>query len=67
MIGRNDVSGEVFTLADAKTLLAFAQQKHIGLLSFWSIHRDRTGTDYNSASTVNTASYQFANVFKAVQ
>jgi hypothetical protein len=67
MIGKNDVSGEVFTIADAKTLLAFAQQKHIGLLSFWSIHRDRTGTDYNSASTVNTASYQFANVFKAVQ
>jgi chitinase len=67
MIGKNDVSGEVFTLADAKTLLTFAQQKHLGLLSFWSIHRDRTGTNYNDASTVNTASYQFANVFKAVQ
>ncbi len=67
MIGQNDQSGEIFTLADAQTLLAFAQQKQIGLLSFWSIQRDRPGTDYNESSTVNTANYQFADVFKVVQ
>ena len=67
MIGQNDQSGEIFTLADAATLLTFAQQKQIGLLSFWSIHRDRPGTDYNESSTVNTKDYQFADVFKVVQ
>jgi Ricin-type beta-trefoil lectin domain len=67
MIGQNDQSGEIFTLADAASLLAFAQQKKIGLLSFWSMQRDRTGSDYNEASTVNTKNYQFSAVFKAVQ
>ena len=67
MIGQNDTSGEIFTLANAQTLATFAQQKQIGLLSFWSIHRDRPGTDYNEASTVNTANYQFADIFKAVK
>jgi chitinase len=67
MIGQNDTPGEVFTLADAQSLLAYAQQQQIGLLSFWSIHRDRPGTDYNTSSTVNTANFQFADVFKVVQ
>lgn len=67
MIGRNDEKGEVFTLADAQSLLAFAQQKHLGLLSFWSIQRDRPGSDYNEASTVNDKPFQFSEVFKAVQ
>jgi hypothetical protein len=67
MIGQNDVPGEVFTLADAQSLLAFAQQKQIGLLSFWSIQRDRPGADYNEASTVNSKNFQFADVFKAAQ
>jgi chitinase len=67
MIGQNDTPGEIFTLADAQALLAYAQQQQIGLLSFWSIHRDRPGTDYNVSSTVNTASFQFADVFKVVQ
>ena len=60
-------SGEIFTLADADDPATFAQQKQIGLLSFWSIHRDRPGTDYNESSTVNTKDFQFADVFKAVQ
>ncbi len=67
MIGQNDTTGEIFTLADATALLGFAQQKQIGLLSFWSIHRDRPGTDYNECSTVNTANFQFADIFKVVQ
>jgi chitinase len=67
MIGQNDTSGEIFTLADAQAILTFAQQNQIGLLSFWSIQRDRPGTDYNESSTVNSSNYQFADVFKVVQ
>jgi chitinase len=67
MIGRNDEPGEVFTLADAQALVDFAQQKHLGLLSFWAIQRDRPGSNFNEASTVNSKNYQFSKTFAAVQ
>jgi hypothetical protein len=41
MIGLNDVSPEVFTLADASTLMSAAQANGIGFMSFWSSDRDR--------------------------
>jgi hypothetical protein len=41
MIGSNDVQPELFTLADANTLLSFAQgNTNIALLSIWSVARD---------------------------
>lgn len=42
MIGQNDVVGEVFTLAEAEELNAFAREKGLGLVSMWSANRDRT-------------------------
>lgn len=41
MIGVNDVQDIVFTQADAREVLDFANAKGIGLLSMWSAHRDR--------------------------
>jgi hypothetical protein len=41
MIGRNDVSTEVFTLDDASRVLRFAHRRDIGLLAFWNMQRDR--------------------------
>jgi chitinase len=41
MIGINDVQTEVFTLADAKTLAAFAKARRIGRVSMWQLGRDR--------------------------
>lgn len=41
MIGGNDVMPEMFDLADAQQLLTFAQQKEVGLLSMWSLNRDK--------------------------
>ena len=73
MIGQNDQSGEIFTLSDARRPpLLRAAESGIGLLSFWSIQRDRPGSDYNEEeirrpSTPPGADYQFADVFKAVQ
>ena len=58
MIGKNDDS-EIFSLADATTLAQFAETNHVGLVSFWSIDRDQTGTDYNMASTVETTDFAF--------
>jgi hypothetical protein len=40
MIGVNDVTDEVFTLADARQLAAFAASKHLAWLSMWSAARD---------------------------
>lgn len=65
MIGKNDDS-EVFSLADAMTVTQFAITNRIGLVSFWSIDRDQPGTDYNSASTVETADFAFDDIFEAV-
>jgi hypothetical protein len=68
MIGKNDDS-EVFSLADAKSLAAFAIQNHLGLVSFWSIDRDQVcpkGADYNSCSTVDTTNFQFDAILQTV-
>jgi hypothetical protein len=41
MIGVNDTSDEVFTLANAQQLVAFAASKHLAWLSMWSAGRDQ--------------------------
>jgi hypothetical protein len=40
MIGVNDTSDEIFTVANAKQLTAFAASKHLAWLSMWSAARD---------------------------
>ena len=40
MIGVNDTSDEVFTVANAQQLVSFAQSKHLAWLSMWSAGRD---------------------------
>ncbi len=42
MIGVNDQADEVFGLADAKRLVAFARATQLGRLAFWSEARDRS-------------------------
>jgi Cellulose binding domain/Glycosyl hydrolases family 18 len=54
MIGQNDQSDEVFTLADAQQLEAFAASKHLAWLSMWSAGRDQEcpgGADSNAQPT----------------
>jgi hypothetical protein len=66
MIGKNDDS-EVFSLADAKTLAAFATTNALGLVSFWSIDRDQVcpkGADFNTCSTVDTSNFAFNAVLQ---
>ncbi|MGL4344813.1 MAG: chitinase, partial [Cellulosilyticaceae bacterium] len=43
MIGVNN-TGQIFTLDDAKELMAFAKQKDIGYIGYWSLSRDRQGS-----------------------
>jgi hypothetical protein len=40
MLGVNDVTTEVFTLGDARALLAFARERGLAEVAFWSVDRD---------------------------
>ncbi|MCX5052770.1 alpha-galactosidase [Streptomyces sp. NBC_00474] len=66
MNGRTDDSGERVRVADFKTMLAYAQQHHIGRLTYWSVNRDRacgSGTDGDSCSGVPQQPYDYLKVF----
>ena len=65
MIGVNDISSEVFTLADAQLLDDFAHQKGLGMLSMWSIARDTPGA-LGSASPVASGLDAPAGSFSAI-
>ncbi len=49
MIGPNDTPGETFSLADAKTVVAFAKANGVGRLSFWSLNRDQSNLAFTDA------------------
>ncbi|TVZ81810.1 glycosyl hydrolase family 28 protein [Streptomyces sp. BK340] len=66
MNGKTDDSGERVRLADFRTMLAYAQQHHIGRLTYWSVNRDRpcgSGTDGDSCSGVTQQPYDYLKVF----
>jgi chitinase len=71
MIGQNDVDAEKFTVADARGLATFAEDKGLGRVSMWSLNRDApcTGTfanvvvHSNTCSGVSQASLAFSTVF----
>jgi chitinase len=69
-IGQNDQNaGEIFTVADATTLASFALGHGMGLVSFWSIDRDRVCAGqcgFQKYSTVNASDFEFAKAFLAV-
>ncbi len=56
MIGQNDVRGEIFSLADARSLNAFARSTQLGRMSMWSLNRDSTcGDNYVDLAVVSDA------------
>ena len=68
MIGVNDTQSEVFRQADATKLATFAQQKGLGLLSYWAMQRDMPGgSDFNDFSLVNTKAYEFYKLLAAAK
>ncbi|KAB7897928.1 lysozyme [Rouxiella sp. S1S-2] len=48
MIGYNDTQGEVFYLSDARLVLEDAKAKKLGMLSEWSVLRDKPGAIGNA-------------------
>ncbi|WP_433184119.1 cellulose binding domain-containing protein [Actinoallomurus sp. CA-150999] len=67
MNGHTDQPSELFTQDTFRTLLGYAQQHHLGRLSFWSLNRDRqctgtTGWVDGKCSGVTQQPYDFAKI-----
>lgn len=57
MIGRNDVDGDETSIGDARALVAFAGEVHLGRVSMWSANRDdRCGVQSDTERVSNTCS-----------
>ncbi|MBT2501470.1 carbohydrate-binding protein [Curtobacterium sp. ISL-83] len=54
MIGVNDASDEVFTLADVDTLTAYAKTNGLAGLHFWSLDRDTPCSSTTASSTCSS-------------
>ncbi len=71
MNGQNNTPGEIFTLANADTLVNYAKaNSYVGWLSFWSLGRDNGSCAGNttasaSCSGITQNNYDFTNKFKA--
>ncbi|MFE6986344.1 ricin-type beta-trefoil lectin domain protein [Streptomyces griseus] len=63
MNGTTDV-GETITVADFRTILGYAQQRHLARLTFWSVNRDRpcTGGGADTCSGVGQQPWDFTRV-----
>lgn len=67
MIGQNDVLTERFYAQDAVELLQWAEQRDVGLLSMWSLTRDKACSTLNvvspSCSGIAQQAYEFTRIF----
>jgi len=69
MIGQNDQAGEIFTIANAQSVVSFANSNGVGRLAFWSIGRDQPcpggpgGGASPNCSSINQSTLQFTGVF----
>lgn len=68
MIGQNDVVNEVFYLSDATTLYNYSTSNNTGLISMWSINRDKpcaNSTDpLYSCTHITQNPFDFTNIFR---
>lgn len=67
MIGQNDTSGEIFSEADAQTLVGWANTAHLGRLGFWSVDRDQpcsgSVSGLPSCSEISQSALDFTKIF----
>jgi hypothetical protein len=64
-IGKND-DGEVFSIADAQALAAFATAHKLGLVSFWSIQRD-SACGGRGCSGYDPTNFAYDKILQTVQ
>lgn len=68
MIGMNDVTTEIFNQQDARETLVFAEQNNIGMISMWSMNRDKAPNGQLSYVSISESSivqddYEFPRIF----
>jgi chitinase len=67
MIGQNDDSAEVFSEANASSVVSFANSNGIGRLAFWSVDRDQpcggSATGLPACSMISQAKLDFTKIF----
>jgi len=64
MLGQND-DGRIYDQNDARQLVTFARSRHLGMLSFWEMTRDRnacTGALYR-CTNIAQQPYEFSRIF----
>ena len=69
MIGVNDSAGETFTLANASSVVSWANSNNIALMAFWSVGRDNGGCPGGgsasaSCSGISQSNFQFSSIFQ---
>lgn len=70
MIGVNDTTSEIFTSSDASQLVRFAASKHLGMLAFWSVGRDKECPGgakkwaEATCSSISQSPFAFSKLFK---
>jgi chitodextrinase len=67
MIGVNDSAGETFTLANASSLVSWANSNGITELAFWSVGRDNGGCPGGGAASpscsgISQSNFQFSSI-----
>ena len=70
MIGQNDINTEVFGIADAQKVIAFAKANPwVTYLSFWSIARDNSkqSPELGKSTNIVQSDWQFAKTFLALE
>ncbi len=68
LLGVNDIPTEVFTLADAQMVENWAVAKGLGMLSMWSVNRDKPGSFGQSVpyeSGINEPANSFSRLFSS--
>ncbi len=67
MIGQNDDSAEIFTEANASTLVSFAKSNGLGRLAFWSVDRDQpcggSASGLSQCSEISQSPLDFTKIF----
>src|SRR5262249_54877593 len=69
MIGQNDQSGEIFTIANAQAVVNFANSNVVGRFAFCSVGRDQPcpggagGAASPNCSSISQTALQFTSIF----
>lgn len=61
-VGKSSQANETFTQSDAKALLAYANEKQIGMLSFWSLNRDNDLNEDLKNTGLEQETYEFSKI-----